>query len=117
MVVGIGIDMVKIEKIKQAIDRWGKTFINKIFNSEELEKINEGKIYYQRLAARFAAKEAVIKAISGSYPLALKEIFILNRENGAPYCKFKKKINLEILLSITHIEDYAIATAIAQKES
>ncbi|MCK4810268.1 MAG: holo-ACP synthase [Candidatus Omnitrophica bacterium] len=116
MVVGIGVDMVKIEKMKQVIDRWGRSFIDKIFNSEELEMIHESRIYYQRLAARFAAKEAVIKAISKRHPLALKDILILNRENGAPYCKLKKNINLEILLSITHIKDYAVATAVAQKE-
>ncbi len=72
-------------------------------------------MYYQRLAARFSAKEAVIKAISKEEPLALTDIFILNRENGAPYCKFKKDLNIDIFLSITHIEDYAVACAVAQK--
>ena len=117
MIVGVGIDMVKIEKMKESIQRWGQSFIERIFNKEELEKISGGKIYYQRLAARFAAKEAIIKAISKSYPLALKDILILNRENGAPYCEFKAKLNLYVFLSITHIEDYAVACAVAEKKS
>jgi len=115
MVIGVGIDMIKIEKIKNSIERWGENFIGRVFNKRELENIFKGKLYYQRLAARFAAKEAIIKAISKQYPLALKDIFILNRENGAPYCKFKKDIALDIFLSITHIEDYAVACAVAQR--
>ncbi|MBU2473351.1 MAG: holo-ACP synthase [Candidatus Omnitrophica bacterium] len=117
MIVGVGIDMIKIEKLKSAINKWGDSFRAKVFNTEELENIVEGKMYYQRLAARFAAKEAVIKAISKEYPLALTDIIILNKENGAPYCKFKKDIGIDIFLSITHIEDYAVACAVAQKES
>jgi len=117
MVVGVGIDIIKIEKMRSAIDKWKDGFLDRVFNNDELKNIVGGKLYYQRLAARFAAKEAVIKAISKDQPLALKDIFILNRENGAPYCKFKKNIGINIFLSITHIEDYAVACAVAQKET
>ena len=117
MVVGVGIDMIKIEKIRDAIGRWGDDFLDRVFNKEEVAHIMKGKMYFQRLAARFAAKEAVIKAISKEHPLALKDMCILNRSNGAPYCEFKKDMGVSIFLSITHIEDYAVACAVAQKES
>ncbi len=117
MVVGVGIDIIQIEKIKKSIEKWKSSFLDRVFNAEELENILKGKMYYQRLAARFAAKEAVIKAISKEYPLALTDILILNRENGAPYCKFKKDIGIDIFLSITHVEDYAVACAVAQKKA
>lgn len=117
MVIGVGIDIVKIEKMKESIEKWGEDFINRIFNKEEIKHISKGKIYYQRLAARFAAKESVIKALSKEYPLALRDILILNRDNGAPYCEFKKDVPAEVLLSITHIEDYAVACAVAQEKS
>jgi holo-[acyl-carrier protein] synthase len=116
MIIGIGIDMIKIKKIEEAISKWGKGFLERVFNKKELKNIARGKMYYQRLAARFAAKEAVIKAISKEKPLALTDIFILNRPNGAPYCEFKKDIGIQIFLSITHIEDYAVACAVAQQK-
>lgn len=115
MVIGVGIDMVKIEKIQSAIERLGKAFLNRVFNKKELKNISQGKMYYQRLAARFAAKEAIIKAISKEKPLALKDIFILNKPNGAPYCEFKKDLGIKIFISITHIEDYAAACAVAER--
>ncbi|NQT28602.1 MAG: holo-ACP synthase [Candidatus Omnitrophica bacterium] len=117
MIVGVGIDIIQIDKIKKAIKKWKDSFLDRVFNAEELENILKGKMYYQRLAARFAAKEAVIKAISKEYPLALTDILILNRENGAPYCKFKKNIGIDIFLSITHVEDYAVACAVAQEKA
>ncbi len=116
MIVGIGIDIVEIDKMEKAIFKWGDSFINKIFNCEELKNIYPGKIYYQRLAARFAAKEAVIKSLSKNYPLALKDILIFNKANGAPYCELRKNSDIDIFISMTHIEDYAVATAIAQKK-
>ena len=117
MVVGVGIDIIQIEKIRSSLDKWGDSFLNRVFNAQELENISKGKIYYQRIAARFAAKEAVIKAISKKHSLALTDIFILNKKNGAPYCKFKKNIDIDIFLSITHVEDYAVACAVAQKKA
>ena len=115
MVVGVGIDIIQIEKIKSSVEKWGDGFLNRVFNAQELENISKGKIYYQRIAARFAAKEAVIKATSKEHALTLIDIIILNKKNGAPYCKFKKDIGIDIFLSITHVEDYAVACAVAQK--
>ena len=115
MVIGVGIDIIKINKIKKAIDKWRDGFIQKIFNAEEIQHIGKNKLYYQRLAARFAAKEAVIKAISKKHLLSFKDIVILNKENGAPYCLFKEDIRIKIFISITHIEDYAVACAVAEE--
>ena len=118
MIIGVGIDMVKVGKIKAVIGRWGDDFIGRVFNSEEVENIREGRMYYQRLAARFAAKEAVIKAVPGKYSLAFKDILILNRNDGAPYCAFKiNGVDENIFLSITHIKDYAAAVAVVEKKS
>ena len=116
MILGVGIDIVKVEKMERAVMKWGSAFIERIFSLKELENISLGKIYYQRLAARFAAKEAVIKALAKSCPLSFKDIFILNRHNGAPFCELKGRDDLNIFISLTHIEDYAVACAVAEKK-
>jgi len=107
MIVGVGVDIVSIKKMEKAVKRREKFFLDKIFNKEELEKIPQGKLYYQKLAARFAAKEAVIKATSNFCFLTMKDIIILN----------KKNVDLDILISLTHIPEYAVATAVAQKKA
>ncbi|MBD3246914.1 MAG: 4'-phosphopantetheinyl transferase superfamily protein [Candidatus Omnitrophica bacterium] len=117
MIIGVGIDMIKIGKMKDAVQRWGAPFLERVFHPDELRKISPGKMYYQRLAARFAAKEAVIKALRKESPLALKDVCILNRANGAPYCEIGSMPAVDIALSITHIHEYAAACAIAQKKS
>ncbi len=117
MVVGIGVDIVSPKKMQEAVTRWGESFLERVFNPEEINPLQKGKIYYQRLAARFAAKEAVIKSLSKCYNLALRDIVITNLPNGAPKCKFKKEIKADILISLSHIENYAVATAIAQEKT
>ena len=117
MVVGVGIDIVSPAKFEQALKRWDSSFLERVFNPEEINPIQKGKIYYQRLAARFAAKEAVVKALSKSYSLALRDILITNLPNGAPVCSFKKEVDFDIFISISHIEEYAVATAIAQSRN
>ena len=116
MVVGVGIDIVSPAKVEQAVKRWDTAFLERVFNPEEINYIQRGKVYYQRLAARFAAKEAVVKALSKNYNLALRDILITNLPNGAPVCRFKKDVDLDVFISISHIEEYAIATAVAQKK-
>jgi holo-[acyl-carrier protein] synthase len=115
MVLGIGIDIVSPQKMEAAVVKWGEIFIQRIFNPEEVAPLGKGRIYYQRLAARFAAKEAVIKALSKKYTLALRDIVITNLPNGAPKCSFKKNVEIDVMISLSHIEKYAVATAIAQK--
>ncbi len=117
MIIGVGVDIVKIKKLRTAVKRWGNDFLKRVFDDEELNKISRGKMYYQRLAGRFAAKEAIIKALSKEEPLSLKDIIILNRPSGAPFCVFKKRKELNIFLSISHIEDYAVACAVAEKKT
>ena len=114
MVKGIGVDIVSPKKIEKAVSRWGDSFIERVFNSEEVNPVAKGKIYFQRIAARFAAKEAVIKALSKNFNLSFKDIVITNLPNGAPVCSFKKDIDTEVLISISHIEEYAVAMAVAK---
>ncbi len=106
MIKGLGIDIVKIDRIKSYED-----FAKKILTEKEFEifaqKIGKKKLEY--LAGRFAGKEAIIKALSDYEAPTYQDLEILNKENGKPYIKFK---NYNILISISNEHDLAVAEAI-----
>ncbi len=109
---GVGIDIVEIQRFEEAIKRFGDDFLKKIFTEKELKYSLNKKNKFQHLAARFACKEAVIKAIGKS--LNLKEIEILNEPNGKPFCKINNSLykDSKIFISLSHTHNYATAIAI-----
>jgi phosphopantetheine--protein transferase-like protein len=112
MIIGTGIDIIEIERIKKAIDRWGDHFVEHIFNKEEIEYARGHKNSYQHFAGRFAAKEAVFKAV-GDANMGWKDLTILNDADGKPSCRYQAPgFDKKIFLSISHCKDYAIANAI-----
>ena len=118
MKIQTGIDMIEVKRIKEAIEKQGERFLQTVYTPREIkycEKTN--KMKYQHYAARFAAKEAIYKAISFAISKEedniLNKIEIINEENGKPIVNIEKlKIpNIETMdLSISHLQDYAIAS-------
>ena len=106
MVKNIGIDLIENKRI----DVNNQKFIECILTKKEIEILNnkKGRKKLEFICGRFAAKEAIIKALNNENPHML-EIEILNEKNGAPYAIFK---NYNILVSISHEEDYTVAIAI-----
>lgn len=116
MITGIGTDIVEIERVQQAVDRWGDNFLKHVFNEEEVRYAKRSKFPMQHYAARFAAKEAIYKAISDDATITWKDMTILNNKHGRPYCVFKNgKFKDKILLSISHSKNYAVASAVVLK--
>jgi len=117
MILGIGTDIIEISRIKNAIARWGDNFLNHIFCEEEISYCKKYQNPAQHFAVRFAAKEAVYKAMDDE-SLGWKDILILNKSNGQPYCIIKKNdFSNNILISLSHSKEYAIAYAtITSKE-
>lgn len=111
MVKGSGIDIVEIKKLEKAVKRWGDIFLNRVYTQKELEYSNKKRYPLQHLAARFAAKEAIFKALGNSPKLNFKDIEIANDSNGKPYCRIKNRRS-GISLSLSHTENYAVACAI-----
>lgn len=117
----IGIDIVEIPRLQRSIKKWGKSFLNKIYTSRELSYAHSKKFPAQHLAARFAAKEAIFKALGEvtSNFVGWKNIEILNDSYGKPVVhwhgtaeKIREKKNLKgALVSLSHTENYAVATA------
>jgi holo-[acyl-carrier protein] synthase len=117
-IIGVGVDLTEVKRIKNAFDKWGKVFLERIFTSQEIECAKKHQAFYQHLAGRFAAKEAVFKAL-GDAQISWKDVEILNKEDGKPYCNLLngKGKDLEIHLSISHIKNYALAQAIVIKKT
>jgi len=113
MILGNGIDIIEIERIKKAIDRWGDHFLDHIFNDVEIQYCKEHRNAAQHFAVRFAAKEAVFKAVGDQPQLSWKDITVTNDTHGKPVATLKdKEYPNKIHLSLSHSNDYAIASAI-----
>jgi holo-[acyl-carrier protein] synthase len=123
MIYGIGIDLVKIDRMKDVVERWGNKFLKRVFTSSEISYCYEKKNPYLSLAVRFAAKEALIKAIGSEIPVSLTEIEIVNTFTGQPSIKvngrikrfFEEKSIRQTLLSLSHEKEYGIACVVLER--
>ncbi len=121
MITGIGCDIVQISRIKNILSK--PRTINKIFAKQEIDYCQQFKKCEERYAGRFAAKEALLKALGKGLlaDIKLKEIIVENNEIGKPFFRFQDKRKIEQLdkvnieLSISHEKDYAIAFVIIEK--
>jgi holo-[acyl-carrier protein] synthase len=114
----IGTDIIEIARIKQAIDRWGERFLRRVYTETELNRYGKSP---QALAARFAAKEAVMKLLgTGARGVSWRDIETLAHPSGKPTVKLyggaqieASKLGIkEIDVSLAHSRDYAVAAAI-----
>jgi len=122
MIAGTGVDIIEIFRVRDAISKWGDLFLKKVFTPREIDYSNSRRFSHQHFAARFAAKEAVIKAFGQpkKHPLNWTDIEVLNDEEGKPIIEFHndalklkklKKIG-DVIVSLSHSKNYAIANAI-----
>ncbi len=116
MKIYVGNDIIEVKRIQESIESLGDKFLNRVFTEKEIEYCESKNVMkYQHYAARFAAKEAIFKAISknleNKFDIGWKDAEILNDINGRPYVNIN--MNVDIDLSLSHIKEYAIATAVA----
>lgn len=118
MLVSTGVDITEVRRLKQAVGKWGEDFLNRIFTKEELKNAKTRGSLYQHLAGRFAAKEAVFKAV-GDKNLTWKDVQILNDKEGKPLCVLLngKGKSLNVHISISHVKTYAVANAIVTQKT
>jgi holo-[acyl-carrier protein] synthase len=109
---GIGIDIIEVKRIERSVKKWGDHFLKHVFTDKEIAYSKKYKFPFQHLAGRFAAKEAIYKAV-GHKELGWKDMEIMNDKDGKPVCKFtKKKFSKKVLISLSHSEHYAVANAV-----
>lgn len=124
MIVGIGIDMVEIERIERMAARYGDAFLSKVFTPEEVEFCSTKKRPAQHYAARFAAKEAALKALGTGVQRGrgFKDVWVERAEQEAPRLVMRGGVQSKadelgikaMHVSLTHTERYAAAYVIAE---
>ncbi len=115
-----GVDIIEISRVRGVLERYGHRFLDRIYTLEEIAYC-QGRP--PNLAARFAAKEATMKALgTGVRGVGWKDIEVVRHESGAPSIKLRGRAERrarrlgvqEIALSLSHSREYAVAFVVAQ---
>ena len=125
MIQGIGIDLVENERIEKIINKWGQKFLQRVFSDGEINYCGRHIQSSLNYGARFAAKEAFLKAlgIGLGRGVKLREIEVVHDDQGKPDLTLHGEANLQIEqrqitrihLSLTHTKNYATAIVILEK--
>ena len=123
MIVGIGVDIESIDRFSRAIERHGDRFLQRIFTEEEIAYCRRQGRCAQHFAVRFAAKEAVLKALRfGPEGGSLKEIEVVKGEHGEPHIKLTGSMRAladerrvsRIHVSLSHADTHCVAQVVAE---
>lgn len=122
-VIGIGTDIVETLRIAQMIERHGELFINRVYTPHEIGYCSARKASTQHYAGRWAAKEAVLKALGTGWARGIRwrDIEVKNEVGGKPHIELEggalevsRRLGIdEILISISHCRSHATAYALA----
>jgi len=126
-IVAHGIDLVDCPRIEEMVARHGERFVQRIFTAAEQAYAESNKNKIEKLAGRFAAKEAILKLMGTGWrgKIAWTDIEIINNSSGQPEVtldgeveKIADKLEIKhISISITHTANFAIASAVALTQS
>jgi holo-[acyl-carrier protein] synthase len=124
MIVGSGIDIAEVPRIANSIERFGDRFLRRVFTEGEIRYCDAKANRVERYAARFAAKEAAMKAIGTgwNYGVAWRDVEVCRMAGGRPTITFHGKAaefaaklgTKHIALSLSHAEQFAIAQVILE---
>jgi holo-[acyl-carrier protein] synthase len=123
-IIGIGTDIVECLRIAQMIERHGELFITRVYTPHEIQYCQSRKLATQHFAGRWAAKEAVLKALGTGWRrgISWRDVEIHNAPGGQPSVRLRggaadvvEQLGIaEILISISHCRSHATAYALAQ---
>src|ERR1700736_4658774 len=123
MIVGTGIDIAEVPRIAQALARHGDRFLHRVFTEGEIRYCDGKANRFERYAARFAAKEAGMKALgTGWHGVAWRDFEVVNLPSGRPTLNFHGKAAeiagklgvQRVALSLTHTKEQALAMVILE---
>jgi len=122
VILGVGIDIIEVERIKDSHERFGERFLNRILHPNEISYCLSHKTPAPFLAVRFAAKEAISKAFGTGIgaQLGWRDMEVGRKESGEPFVilheagqkLLKERGARAVLISLSHTQNYATAVAI-----
>ena len=124
MIVGTGVDIAEVDRIRQTIERFGRRFTERVFTANEIRYCESKANKVERYAARFAAKEAAMKALGTGWNRGVRwrDIEVVRQPGGRPTIKFHGKAAefatqlgaKNVALSLSHTPEQAIASVILE---
>jgi len=124
MIVGTGVDLAEVPRIRASIERFGRKFIERIFTTGEIAYVERKANRFERYAARFAAKEAGMKAIGTGWRHGVRwqDFEVANLPTGKPTLRFhgvaaevaRRLAVRNVALSLTHTAEYGMAHVILE---
>lgn len=125
MIVGTGVDLCEVDRIREAVERYGERFLKRIYTPREIAYCQSKANRYERFAARFAAKEAGMKAIGTGWRGGVRwvDFEVVNLPSGRPTLKLdgvakvvaEKLGVIGIHLSLTHTASMSLAHVILER--
>jgi holo-[acyl-carrier protein] synthase len=124
MILGTGVDLAEVRRIREAVERYGDRFVNRIFTDAEIAYVERKANKYERYAGRFAAKEAGMKAIGTGWKHGVRwqDFEVANLPSGRPTLRLHgvaaqiaEKMGVKsVSLSITHTAEMGMAQVILE---
>jgi holo-[acyl-carrier protein] synthase len=122
VILGLGIDVCPVERIQGIIERHGAIFTDRVFTAIERDHAGEGVVRAERLAARWAAKEAAIKALGAPPGLRWHDLEVVNDDAGAPALELRGSAaeraaalgTAQVWISLSHAGGVALAVVILE---
>jgi len=124
VVIGVGVDVISVGRVQSMLERRGSRAVGRLFSPGEVAQVGTGVAAYERFAARWAAKEAVLKSLgSGLWQVPLRDIMVTKGQDGRPEVALSGKARERaaslgvtgVMLSMSHEHQYAVAFAVAIK--
>ncbi len=122
MIAAVGIDIAEVARMKQAVERWGDHFLEKVFTPPEIAFCRSRANRYQALAARFACKEAVSKCLGTGFRRGVspKMIEIVDNEHSRPTVRLSGRAaeigaGCRFQLSLSHERSLVVAVAVMER--
>jgi holo-[acyl-carrier protein] synthase len=124
VIVGTGVDLAEVDRVRAAVERFGKRFVERVFTPAEIAYVERKANRYERYAARFAAKEAGMKAIGTGWRRGVRwqDFEVANLPSGKPTlrlhgqaARFAERLGVKsVALSLTHTAQFGMAHVILE---